>query len=643
MKVSVIVPTYCPGEGLSRVIDSLDAQSMDQAEFESVFVDDGSPDDTRARLDELTTDRPNMRVVSIPNSGWPSRPRNLGMEIARGEYVVFLDHDDELHPRALEDAWSFAHQHGLDALTAKETKSNSPFFSWASFLTDVVPPAPRTSSLLLPMTPHKMYRRRYLLDHDIRFPEAGPMGRKVHLEDNHFNIDVYAHGARLGVLASCAFYHWVVGTGANNSDTFAVDPEVHWQHLAALFEHLDESAMSQADADLIRANKYSYRVLDLMLGPRGLKRDDAYYARTLELASAFVERWVPPRIDDQLEPVARARSELLHGGHLDLLKPLAQCDRLVTAEPLATEVRMVAGRLHVQCSARWTDASGEPLGVRWESGRLTRVLPDDVSTALSPEVLDWSGALARARGDLALNGRHTKVGWPVPGEHETHLVNLPGERVAVETRTSAILDPRTAAMGNPLELDRWRIACRSSFAGFYSHPYVTYRGPDIVGLVDGRVTVARASSHHHLLLDVKDDPRAVLRRSSPDVAAAGLRRNGALLRLVVPVAGVSTAGSSRLPVRFRLREMGGDRIVDGKGHLVGDDLGARLELELGPAQRLGRGRHRLLVDGPGEGWPKGQGWVTEIVVRVGRGGRFARVSVEQVPVSGRPRRKLWAG
>ena len=45
-KISVIVAAYRPGEGLDGVISSLDAQTLPQDEFETIFVDDGSPDDT---------------------------------------------------------------------------------------------------------------------------------------------------------------------------------------------------------------------------------------------------------------------------------------------------------------------------------------------------------------------------------------------------------------------------------------------------------------------------------------------------------------------------------------------------------------------------------------------------------------------
>ena len=92
---------YRPGEGLDRVSDSLDAQTLPQDRFETIIVDDGSPDDTYERLQRLAAERPNMRVHRIENSGWPSRPRNVATDMARGEWVLFMDHDDSLFPDAL--------------------------------------------------------------------------------------------------------------------------------------------------------------------------------------------------------------------------------------------------------------------------------------------------------------------------------------------------------------------------------------------------------------------------------------------------------------------------------------------------------------------------------------------------------------
>src|SRR5689334_10457525 len=90
-KVSVVVPAYNPGPHIEKLVSSLLRQSLPAEEFEVVIVDDGSTDETPARLDELAAAHPHFQVLHIENSGWPSRPRNLGIERARGEYVFFAD------------------------------------------------------------------------------------------------------------------------------------------------------------------------------------------------------------------------------------------------------------------------------------------------------------------------------------------------------------------------------------------------------------------------------------------------------------------------------------------------------------------------------------------------------------------------
>jgi len=100
VKVSVIVPVYNPGSNIDQCISSLLGQSLPDDEYEVIFVDDGSTDETPARLDELAEAHANVRVEHIPNSGWPGRPRNVGIDLAQGEYVYFVDNDDRLGKEA---------------------------------------------------------------------------------------------------------------------------------------------------------------------------------------------------------------------------------------------------------------------------------------------------------------------------------------------------------------------------------------------------------------------------------------------------------------------------------------------------------------------------------------------------------------
>src|SRR5688500_9520058 len=86
-KVSAIVPVFNPGSDIDDCIDSLLGQTLPAGELELIFVDDGSTDGTPARLDELAARHSHVKVQHIPNSGWPGKPRNLGIDMARGEYV----------------------------------------------------------------------------------------------------------------------------------------------------------------------------------------------------------------------------------------------------------------------------------------------------------------------------------------------------------------------------------------------------------------------------------------------------------------------------------------------------------------------------------------------------------------------------
>ena len=93
-------------------------------DFEVIFVDDGSADDTWQRLQDIRDTHMNVRIERIEHSGWPSKPRNVGLDLARGEYVLFMDHDDELYPQALEAGYALAARNHADVLNGKETRTD---------------------------------------------------------------------------------------------------------------------------------------------------------------------------------------------------------------------------------------------------------------------------------------------------------------------------------------------------------------------------------------------------------------------------------------------------------------------------------------------------------------------------------------
>lgn len=100
-RVSVIVPTYNRAADLARCLESLRAQTF--KDFEVLVCDDGSTDDSAAvceRFRELI----DVSYHWAENFGGPARPRNLGVQLARGTYVAFLDSDDWWAPRKLDES-----------------------------------------------------------------------------------------------------------------------------------------------------------------------------------------------------------------------------------------------------------------------------------------------------------------------------------------------------------------------------------------------------------------------------------------------------------------------------------------------------------------------------------------------------------
>lgn len=96
--VSVVIPTYDRAELLSRAVDSVLDQTYD--DFELLVVDDGSTDDTEAVVTGYDDDR--VRYLAHETNRGANPARNTGIEAADGEYVAFLDSDDEWRPRKLE-------------------------------------------------------------------------------------------------------------------------------------------------------------------------------------------------------------------------------------------------------------------------------------------------------------------------------------------------------------------------------------------------------------------------------------------------------------------------------------------------------------------------------------------------------------
>jgi glycosyltransferase involved in cell wall biosynthesis len=98
--ISIIVPVYKTEKYLRRCIDSILAQTF--TDFECIVIDDGSPDGCPTICDEYTEKDKRIIAIHQKNKG-VSAARNAGLDIAKGDWIGFVDSDDWVEPIMLEE------------------------------------------------------------------------------------------------------------------------------------------------------------------------------------------------------------------------------------------------------------------------------------------------------------------------------------------------------------------------------------------------------------------------------------------------------------------------------------------------------------------------------------------------------------
>lgn len=112
--VSVIVPVYNVEKYIIKCLESIKSQTLD--DFECLIIDDGSKDSSIKLAEEYIKDDKRF-VIHHKENGGLSDARNFGINIAKGEYISFIDSDDYLDERLLELSYEMAKKHNSDICT----------------------------------------------------------------------------------------------------------------------------------------------------------------------------------------------------------------------------------------------------------------------------------------------------------------------------------------------------------------------------------------------------------------------------------------------------------------------------------------------------------------------------------------------
>lgn len=101
--ISVIIPTYNRAHLISRAIESVINQTY--TNWELLVVDDASKDNTKQVIESYLSD-PRIKYIIADKNGGNAVARNLGVNAAKGEFIAFVDSDDEYHLEYLQKAYN---------------------------------------------------------------------------------------------------------------------------------------------------------------------------------------------------------------------------------------------------------------------------------------------------------------------------------------------------------------------------------------------------------------------------------------------------------------------------------------------------------------------------------------------------------
>lgn len=199
--LSVVIPVYNTEKHLRKCIDSLLTQTYN--DFELIFVDNGSSDDSVAICREYAARTDKIRLLSVPTPG-VAKARNAGIEAAHGRYITFVDSDDWAEPEYFAAFFRTALPADTDSCIViqdllldvsenpKPRKKSHPLFNYtdATFTRGEsdVQIAVRQQLLHNGFTVGKLYATELLHRHGLRFPEEDIM-----CEDHIFFFNCLRH------------------------------------------------------------------------------------------------------------------------------------------------------------------------------------------------------------------------------------------------------------------------------------------------------------------------------------------------------------------------------------------------------------------------------------------------------------------
>jgi poly(ribitol-phosphate) beta-N-acetylglucosaminyltransferase len=448
LKVSVVVPVYNGGEYLPKCVDSLVGQSLSTGEYEIVFIDDGSINGSAAYLDSVAATHDHVSVIHQANSGWPGQPRNLGIDKARGEYVFFCDADDWLARETLANLYSVAVDSRADVVIPKMAGLNRRVADHL-FRQTRLGVTLATAPLMDSLTPHKLFRRDFLNEHRIRFPEG-----EHRLEDHYFMANAYLRADAISIAADQTYYFHIKRRDRQNISLRPVKWTEYYRCLAEAVSIVEQNTEPGEFRDRIFRRWLQVEICGRLSGKAFLKRDPEEAALLFEAAHALARQHFGDGVVQLLPPLLQSVGVAVIDGDAEAVRRQALALAAWVLEAQVVQMAWVAGQLQisgtVSVADNQRDASPEAVIQRFAT-----LFP----ATIQPKVLR---ELRSQTVTLELVNESDGERWPVA---------VRGHGAGLRMEFTADIDCERAANGQPLRHGRWNLQAVWRELGFAVRQY----------------------------------------------------------------------------------------------------------------------------------------------------------------------------
>lgn len=217
VKLSIIVPVYNVSKYLSKCLDSLVCQDIDNEDYEIIVVNDGSTDDSGEIAKMYAGKYSNIILISQENQGL-SGARNAGIKAAKGKYIQFVDSDDYLEPDVEKALIEKMENENLDILRFNYQNVNDsyevfipykdykPFVDYRDEITDGL-------TFLTDRLGYACYAVQFIIRSEILKKEENLFKRGIYFEDTEWTPRILTQAGRV-TSVDTVVYNYLLRDGS---------------------------------------------------------------------------------------------------------------------------------------------------------------------------------------------------------------------------------------------------------------------------------------------------------------------------------------------------------------------------------------------------------------------------------------------